>query len=78
MGQKHYRRVHIEGETWTYLVGQKYLSVRSPNGIRKTFPLTEVLDMRDTKPEDFVHTHDIPPATIKAKITAWRGEFSQA
>jgi uncharacterized linocin/CFP29 family protein len=36
MRRKQIRRVHIDGEAWTYIVGRRFVSIRDPEGKRTT------------------------------------------
>ena len=70
---KGYRSIHIDGEEWNWRAGKQFLTVKSPKGERRNFPLTEVLGMNWVGIED--DKPPVTPAIVKAKLTLWKDEF---
>ena len=79
MGQ-HYRRVHVDSETWLYFVGKQNVSIRNPLGSRRAFPLAEVLGLSvpsiQTMQEE--GSLQITPQQVKDFISKKKGTFTKA
>ena len=75
---KGWRKVHIDGKEWLYRIGKSFFVAQSPNGTKKTIPLTDLVPGCDIERERWKgNSHLITPAVIKDRLTSWQYEFGE-